>query len=259
MIGRAEEATREGYRGEMVYERGVYSYSDAKIKKIMADVMAEERRGATPRYWEDVKVGDKLVPTVKGPQGTGDFMAWDQAMAALAINFYSPLHQRGGYELAIRRAVRSAENRPDRANTMTNWPYGGGNRHYDWDACKASGMPAPFDVGCFRACATSHLLSNYMGDDGFIRRFELQLRKPSFYGDTTWYYAEVVKKYRDQVGDVDYGAVDIKITGTNQLGEVGAPGKATVYLPSKENQSNCQFHTTINMRTMRTTLKNAMR
>ena len=104
--------------------------------------------------------------------------------------------------------------------------------HYDWDGVKARGMPAPFDVGLFRACANSHLLSNWMGDDGFIRRFEMQLRKPSFYGDTTWYYAEVVNKYKEKVGDHEYGAVDIKINGTNELGEVCAPGTATIYLPS---------------------------
>jgi hypothetical protein len=72
-----------------------------------------------------------------------------------------------------------------------------------------------------------------MGDDGFLRRTEVQFRKPNYYGDTTWFNAEVVRTYRDQVGDEEYGAVDIRIMGTNQIGDVSCPGKATVYLPSK--------------------------
>ncbi|MCJ7634062.1 hypothetical protein MUP77_16955, partial [Candidatus Bathyarchaeota archaeon] len=191
---------------------------------------AEERRGATPRYWDDVNVGDKLLPTVKGPLSTTELMGWDQAHVKLGLQKQQQIEERGNFEISIRRIVKGLDEDP--LNTMTGFPYQPANRHYDWDACKSSGMPAPFDVGCFRACATSHLLSNYMGDDGFIRRFDLQLRKPMFYGDTVWYYAEVVKKYKDKVGDVDYGAVDIKINGTNQLGEVCAPATATVYLPS---------------------------
>ena len=70
-------------------------------------------------------------------------------------------------------------------NTMTGWPYdSGGGGHYDWDTAKNRGLPAPFDVGCMRAVMTSHLLSNWMGDDGFIRRVDVQFRKPNFWGTT---------------------------------------------------------------------------
>ena len=118
-------------------------------------------------------------------------------------------------------------------NTLTGWPYEAiVMEHYDWNLCKSRGLPAPFDVGCFRACAASHLLSNWMGDDGFIRRVYVQFRKPNFYGDTTFMDAEVVRTYRDKVGDEEYGAVDLRIMGMNQIGETSAPGTATVYLPS---------------------------
>jgi len=36
----------------------------------------EEIRGANPRYWEDVNVGDTTQPLVKGPLGVGEMMAW---------------------------------------------------------------------------------------------------------------------------------------------------------------------------------------
>jgi len=40
----------------------------------------EEVRGATPRYWEDVKVGDELQTLVKGPLSIGEMWAWSQGL-----------------------------------------------------------------------------------------------------------------------------------------------------------------------------------
>jgi len=42
-------------------------YSEAELKEIYAAQDREEIRGANPRYWEDVKVGDELTPVVRGP------------------------------------------------------------------------------------------------------------------------------------------------------------------------------------------------
>ena len=212
---------KEGVRTDLVYDRGVYQYSDDEITKIVDGIEGEKRRGADPLYWEDVNVGDKFTPVVKGPLTRCDLMGFDAAADNLAVP---------SFELAFRRFRTSGGGYK---NTLTRWPYdSGGSGHYDWDTCRSRGLPAPFDVGCMRAVMTSHLLSNWMGDNGFIRRVSVQIRKPNFYGDTTFYNAEVVKTYKDTVGDEEYGAVDISIVGTNQLGEVSTPGKATIYLPS---------------------------
>ena len=76
------------------------------------------------------------------------------------------------------------------------------------------------------------VLTNWMGDDGFIRRLDVQIRRPVFYGDTTWFNGEVVNKYKVTEGGVEYGAADIKLDGVNQLGLANTVGTATVYLPS---------------------------
>jgi acyl dehydratase len=229
IIGKAgqEESIKkkEGIRDNLVYERGVYRYSKEEIDEIIAGIEGEERRGATPRYWEDVEVGDKLTPVVKGPLTTCDLMGYDAATCGLAVPSFELFY----------RSRKNAAGLGVYLNTMTGWPYdSGGAGHYDWDTAKSRGLPAPFDVGCMRAVMSSHLLSNWMGDDGFIRRVNIQFRKPNFWGDVTWLNAEVVRKYRDKVGDEEYGAVDIRITGTNQLGEVSTPGITTVYLPSHD-------------------------
>ena len=42
----------------------------------------EEIRGATPRYWEDVKAGDELPTLVKGPLSVGEMWAGARRWAA---------------------------------------------------------------------------------------------------------------------------------------------------------------------------------
>ena len=224
-VGRPEatEATAKGrgFSETMIYERGTYHYSEEEINQIVSAYENEERRGAIPRYWEEVNIGDKLSPVVKGPLTTGDLFNYHAQHEGLSRQGYS-------FGAAFRM------NRGDSLNDITGWPYEGGYwEHYDWSLCKCRGLPQPFDVGYSRAMHGAHFVTNWMGDEGFLRRLYVQFRKPNYYGDTTWFNGEVTKKYIDKVGDIEYGAVDIKIVGTNQIGEVSAPGTATVYLPSR--------------------------
>ena len=43
------------------------TYTAAQMQEIMERYGHEARRGATPRYWEDVTVGERLPPLLKGP------------------------------------------------------------------------------------------------------------------------------------------------------------------------------------------------
>src|SRR5262249_11504734 len=52
-----------------------WTYTDEDIAKIDAIYAAEDVRGANPRYWEDVEVGDKLTPLAKGPLTVTDIIA----------------------------------------------------------------------------------------------------------------------------------------------------------------------------------------
>jgi len=228
MIGRdlTEEEIKEGkgFSESMLYERPTYKYSAEEIKKIEEGINAEKMRGAEPLFWEDVKVGDQLTPVVKGPLTMGDLMNYCSMLMGASQSCF---------EIPYRHS--KAASRTPTANPATGWPYESGwMEHYDFHLCKARGLPGPFDEGQQRCCTPAHLLSNWMGDGGFIRRIETQLRKPNYYGDTQWVYGEVIKTYKDKKGDEEYGAVDIKISQINQVGENTAPGIATVYLPSPE-------------------------
>ena len=54
-------------------------YSREDLGKIFAFYEAEPIRGATPRYIEEVKVGDRLATMVKGPMTVTGFIAYAQA------------------------------------------------------------------------------------------------------------------------------------------------------------------------------------
>ncbi|HJX14068.1 MAG TPA: MaoC family dehydratase, partial [Dehalococcoidales bacterium] len=64
-------------------ERGKYRrielphpWQEAELKAIEEETLAEEVRGAEPRYWEDVAVGEEIKPVVKGPLGMTDEVAF---------------------------------------------------------------------------------------------------------------------------------------------------------------------------------------
>ena len=127
----------------------------------------------------------------------------------------------------------------------TRWPWSPADEHEDALMAAYRAQPAPFDGGVQRVQIPNRLLSNWMGDEGFIRRQYTAIRKPVYYGDTTYYVGEVVKKFKEiqegaeEKGGVpgkrEYSAVGIRIEGRNQVGEVSTPGTATVYLPSRES------------------------
>jgi NAD(P)-dependent dehydrogenase (short-subunit alcohol dehydrogenase family) len=66
-----------------------------------------------------------------------------------------------------------------------------------------------------------------MGDDGFLKRLNVQVRCHNILGDITWCRGEVVNK------DIKEGAplVHVRIWGENQRNEQTAIGAATVVLP----------------------------
>jgi hypothetical protein len=74
------------------------------------------------------------------------------------------------------------------------------------------------------------LLTNWIGDDGFLWKFNSQIRMFTMMGDTTWVKGKVLKKYCDGRKN----CVDIDIQNINQNGVVTIKGTATVILPSRE-------------------------
>jgi len=91
------------------------------------------------------------------------------------------------------------------------------------------GVPGAYDYGHQRICWLGNLMTNWMGDDGFLKKLYAELRRFNVLGDTTWSRGKVAKKYVENGEHL----VDCEIQCVNQRGETTVPGKATVVLPSR--------------------------
>ena len=100
-------------------------------------------------------------------------------------------------------------------------------------AIKALGVKMPVSRGLMRFALTGQLLTNWMGDQGFLRKLSLDMPNHFCYEDTMWLSGEVVKKYKEKVGTGEYHAVEVQLSGRNQLGQTLVDGTAVVYLPEK--------------------------
>lgn len=197
----------------LLYDRPIKRYDAAEIEEIERAYRAEERRGGAVRRFREVSVGDALPPMVRGPLTIGDMVAWN------AGNGPSYKAGRRGY-LDLQKAPHNAVLIPQIGMRVKN-----SQQHEDFHLASGRGMPGPFDNGVMRFAWVSPFITNWMGDDAFLRSLYVQVRRPMIYGDAIWHAGEVVEK-----NDAER-TVKIEITGKNQGGELATAGSAVVRLP----------------------------
>lgn len=199
-----------------------HPWTEEELQKVEEEVLAEEIRGSDVRYWEDVRVGEELPPVVKGPLGLTDMIAYCIGAASVQV-------------LAHGASLRLYRSRPAWAfrdtSTFALEPIYG--VHYNKAAANAAGLPYPYDIGAQRHCWLIHLLTNWMGDEGWLKRNYAEYRRFVYHSDVVWLKGRVAKKYIDEDGEY---SVDIETSGINQRGEETMPGHSTVVLPSREKE-----------------------
>lgn len=229
---------------QLLYERGTHKYTLEAVEETIAmlDKMPP-RRGAEILYWEDVQIGDMMGPLSLPPWTLQDQEAYHLLGYTAARK--GELDDNGD-EYAFEQAYYNSKRNTARArvNPLTGWPWTPNNVHEDAVLAAYNSLPGPFDFGVQRVMIPEQLVTNWIGDEGFIRRMYLPMRKPVFYGDATYYTGEVVKKFKETQkgaegrggipGNVEYHAVGIRINGTNQIGQTQLMGTATAYLPSRD-------------------------
>ncbi|MFH1651285.1 MAG: MaoC family dehydratase N-terminal domain-containing protein [Chloroflexota bacterium] len=215
----ARSKSNEG-TGKYDYIKIPHPWKKADLAKVDEDVLREEVRGADVRYWEDVKEGEELRPVVKGPFGMTDMVAYCVGAAPVQLAVH----------IAQLRAYKKHPSWAFRDPVTHAWEpvY---SVHYSVPAARGVGALYAYDVGVQRHCWLVNLLTNWMGDEGWLKRCDAQYRQFVYHSDVVWLRGKVTKKYVDDNGEY---CVDVSTTGINQREENTMPGEATVILPSRE-------------------------
>jgi acyl dehydratase len=196
-----------------------HPWSEAEITAIEEQVLAETPRGATPRYWEDVTVGEELDVITKGPIGLTDEIAFIAAGAA-------PIPRVAAHRVALkayRRHPRWAYRDPTTHALEPVYSV-----HYNDYAAKLQGAQAAYDVGIQRTCWQIHLLTNWMGDTGFLKAADTQYRSHVYLSDVVRLGGRVEAKEVDAEG---IHVVRLTTWARNQRDQDVMPGTATIALP----------------------------
>ncbi len=199
-----------------------HPWREEELKAIEDEILSEEIRGKNPRFWEDVEEGDPLTPVVKGPLGLTDIVA--MCVAGLAP---AKLMAHGVALREYRKKPAWAFRDPKTSAMEPIYAV-----HYNEEAAKAMGLPFSYDVGTQRHCWQIHLLTNWMGDEGWMKRSKAEYRKFVYLSDVLRITGKVTKKYVDEEGE---HCVDIETHGMNQRDEDAMPGSATIALPLKDD------------------------
>ncbi|HEX4226251.1 MAG TPA: acyl dehydratase [Pseudonocardiaceae bacterium] len=198
------------------------SWDEQAIAALDAEYETERARGAEPRWWEDVAVGDPISRLVKGPLTVTDMICWHVGMGM------------GMYDVAPLRLAYRNRTRIPRFYHRDELGVPDAMQRVHWDPAFArkSGNPTTFDYGRMRETWLIHACTDWMGDDAWLWRLRVEFRKFNYVGDVQWVEGEVTRHY---LADGGRPAVDFDLRTRNQRGEITSPATATILLPSREH------------------------
>lgn len=211
---RAETQSRRTY-----LDRPLATYTAEDRARFAAQYESEKaaRRGGRIRYVEDVRVGEKLSPLLKGPLTITNLVGWILGGGSnlnptnRMLHGFAKLHP-AAMLLHPQTGIWDTIEAP----------------HWDAGFARMGGFPAGYDLGAMRISWMSHLITDWAGDHGETVELQATIRRPNFMGDITWVNGEVVAI--EEAGD---RLIDVRIAATNQLDEVTATGLAKIKLPRK--------------------------
>jgi acyl dehydratase len=210
-----DDAREKGTKYTEVRAKGAAHYTEEQLAHIYKHYHDEEIRGATPRYWDDVQADEELPVMVKGPMTVTGFIAFAQGWGGLYIRAnklaWKQIHAHPGLGIPNRFGIPDC---PERV-------------HWEEDFAHMVGAPGAYDYGPERCSWLTHHLTNWMGDDGFLRRATSQIRRHNPEGDTLFITGKVTQK----LTDAGRHLVEITQEARNQDNELSAVGSGIVELP----------------------------
>ncbi len=195
-------------------------YTREEWRQVLEAYARETVRGREPRYWEDVTVGDRVGPLIKGPLSVRDELVW---LMGAGSPFLKAHKNEFDYEARHPRFLEYvAETGEADAPELV---------HFLDQFARAIGVERAYDYGTQRMAWLCNLFTNWMGDDGFLWKMSGDERAFNMMGDITVLEGKVAKKY------IDGGrhCVDVEAWARNQRDEKTMPPRmSTVILPSRE-------------------------
>ncbi|MFO7963965.1 MAG: MaoC/PaaZ C-terminal domain-containing protein [Desulfobacterales bacterium] len=101
--------------------------------------------------------------------------------------------------------------------------------HHDPEFAKTQGVPDVFVNTGFLTAATGRLLTDWIGPEGRLCRYRIEMRKMNFLGDTMTVKGKVTGKYAQNENHY----VDTEIWCETDRQGITTPCTATVLLPSR--------------------------
>jgi hypothetical protein len=200
--------------------RSKHKYTKQDWLQILEAYHREETRGSEVRYWEDVNIGDRVGPIIKGPLSVRDELVWLMGAGSPFLNAHK---NEFDYENRHPRFLEYVEETGEAdAPELV---------HYLDHFARAIGVERAYDYGNQRMAWLCNLFTNWMGDDGFLWKMSGDERAFNMIGDITIIEGKVSKKYVDD----NKTCIDIDAWAKNQRGDLSMPPRtSTVILPSRE-------------------------
>jgi len=195
----------------------VEPYTEQQLAEFSKLYEAEQVRGATPRYWEDVKEGEALPRMMKGPMTVTGFICYAQGWGGLYIRANKLAWKMQSKHPGL--GIRNRFNVPDCPERV----------HWDEAFALEVGAPGAYDYGPERCSWLTHHVTNWMGDDGFLMKSKCQVRRHNPDGDALFIDGVVSRKFVEEGKHL----VEISQKARTHRDELSATGASIVELPSR--------------------------
>jgi acyl dehydratase len=212
-----DHAREVGTKYTDVRSRAPRRYTDEELAEAFKLYREEDVRGATPRYWEDVKEGEDLPTMFKGPMTVTGFIAYAQGWGGLYIKA-----NKMAWKLIDAHPGVGIKNRfgiPDVPERV----------HWEEDFALEVGAPGAYDYGPERTSWLTHHLTNWMGDTGFLQKASCKIRRHNPEGDMLFIKGKVKRKFVEDGKHL----VEIEQEARNQDDELSVVGSGVVVLPTR--------------------------
>ncbi|GMV56290.1 MAG: acyl dehydratase [Betaproteobacteria bacterium] len=212
-----ESTRRRNEKYQNIERMRQHVYSDDELARVYRLYDEERIRGAEPRWWETVEVGESLPTMAKGPMTVSGFIAFTQGWGGIYVS-----SNKIAYKMMRRHPALGIKNRygiPDCPERV----------HWETDLALEVGAPGAFDYGPERGSWFMHQITNWMGDDGVLAFHTYKIRRHNPEGDLLFIDANVKRKYEESGRKM----VEIEQVARNQNNELSAIATGRVVLPSK--------------------------